>query len=152
MLTALTTGELATYLPNTLLRDTDAMSMAHSLEVRVPYVDHHVVESACQLPSRFKMSSKGTKLVLRAAFRDIVRGDLLAPGKLYFSMPLTDWVAGCLFSRIANGLRTASDLGLVNRDTAAGLACQARAGGGRAAYTVAVLAEWLETHGVETWA
>ena len=44
VLSQVSLGELSTYLPNVLLRDADQMAMAHALEVRVPFLDHEVVE------------------------------------------------------------------------------------------------------------
>ena len=50
--------EAQSYLVNTLLRDTDSMSMAHSLEVRVPFLDHPLVEFVTQLPQKAKLRQR----------------------------------------------------------------------------------------------
>jgi asparagine synthase (glutamine-hydrolysing) len=59
--------EFRCYLHNQLLRDTDAMSMAHSIEARVPFLDHGLVESVARLPHAAKLSGEGNKpLLLRS--------------------------------------------------------------------------------------
>jgi len=85
--------ETETYLANTLLRDNDATSMAHSLELRTPLVDVEIFKLAGQMPPESKLNSRGGKQVLRAAFRD-----LLPPWinedrqKKTFTLPLMKWM------------------------------------------------------------
>jgi len=65
-------AETTSYLPDALLRDNDATSMAHSLELRVPLVDKDVFSLAGQLPPEAKLSSRTGKRVLRQAFHDLL--------------------------------------------------------------------------------
>lgn len=65
-------AELSTYTHHQLLRDTDAMSMAHSLEVRVPLLDHRLVEKALRLPAPIKQQGQGPKPLLNAALSDVL--------------------------------------------------------------------------------
>lgn len=89
--------ELGGYLPNTLLRDTDVMSMAHGLEVRVPLLDHLLVEQVLRLPGEFKLGRKGSRskwLLVEAA------GDLpprlVERRKQGFELPFDQWLRGPL--------------------------------------------------------
>ena len=86
--------ELTNYTKNVLLRDTDAMSMANSLEVRVPYLDHRLVEWALGLP-RSARAGKG-KALLIAAVRDVLPEEVLARRKHGFLLPLEGWMRGDL--------------------------------------------------------
>lgn len=85
--------ETETYLSNTLLRDNDATSMAHSLELRVPLVDRDVFALAGRIPPSSKLSMSTGKKILREAFRD-----LLPPWinddkqKKTFTLPLMKWM------------------------------------------------------------
>ncbi|MCC6905423.1 MAG: asparagine synthase (glutamine-hydrolyzing) [Anaerolineae bacterium] len=84
--------ELKHYMPHTLLRDTDAMSMAHSLEVRVPLIDHKLVEMAARIPPGMKLRGKQTKWVFIEAVRDLLPPEVLARPKRGFEMPVARWM------------------------------------------------------------
>lgn len=87
--------ELTGYMSNTLLRDTDAMSMAHSLEVRVPFVDSQIVESVLALPGEWKLSDHKAKMpkpLLAEAVSDLLDRDFLARPKMGFTLPLETWM------------------------------------------------------------
>ena len=85
--------ETQTYLTNTLLRDADCMSMAHSLELRVPFVDLDVFKLAGRVPPRLKLGAKSGKVILREAFKDAlppwIYGDRK---KKTFTLPLMRWL------------------------------------------------------------
>jgi asparagine synthase (glutamine-hydrolysing) len=87
--------ELSNYMKNTLLRDGDAMSMAHALEVRVPMLDHLVVEKAMAVPGALKLSRKLNKPLLAASLADIP-ADLMNRPKMGFALPLDVWFRGPL--------------------------------------------------------
>jgi len=86
-------AELRNYMHHQLLRDTDAMSMAHSLEVRVPYMDHRLVEAVLRLPAAHKKNGAQPKSLLTRAV-----GDLLPPivrdrqDKQGFTFPFDEWL------------------------------------------------------------
>ncbi len=93
--------ELRGYMTNTLLRDTDAMSMAHSLEVRVPLVDVKVVEFALSLPGKWKLNGNGVaKPLLADALADLLPPELMARPKMGFTLPFEKWMQGRLRSEI----------------------------------------------------
>lgn len=84
--------ETCHYLINTLLRDTDVMGMAHSLEIRAPFIDHYLIEFASTLPDNFKIQNLSTKLILKDAFVDILPEDVIKRKKMGFAFPLAIWL------------------------------------------------------------
>jgi asparagine synthase (glutamine-hydrolysing) len=141
-------AELRGYLVNTLLRDADAMSMAHSLEVRVPFVDQRVVEYALSLPDSLKMDSKGGKTVLKSAVADLLPPSLLHRPKSYFSMPLRQWAAGPLLAPIRDNLRSGAVTHIFGNGALRRLERAAAEGEQGQAWAVAILSGWLQTHRV----
>jgi len=79
------------YLPDDLLTKVDRMSMAHSLEVRVPLLDHKVVELAARIPSALKFKGRTTKYILKQAIRPYLPKGTLKQRKHGFSVPLNAW-------------------------------------------------------------
>ncbi|MBI1870481.1 MAG: asparagine synthase (glutamine-hydrolyzing) [Chlamydiae bacterium] len=84
--------DLQTFLVDNILEYTDKMSMAVGLEVRVPYLDHRLVEMSLQIPSFQKMNRKEGKIVLKKAFRDLLPKKLLERKKKGFNAPLVFWM------------------------------------------------------------
>ncbi len=80
------------YLPDDILFKVDRMSMAHSLEVRTPLLDHHLVEFAASVPYDLKVRGLASKYLLRRAVRDLVPAGLLRQRKQGFSMPVGRWL------------------------------------------------------------
>jgi asparagine synthase (glutamine-hydrolysing) len=92
--------ELGVYLRNTLLRDTDCMSMAHSLEVRVPLIDHVVTEQALRLPGAWKLNGGRPKPLLMACLPRPLPEDVLRQPKRGFEFPWSRWLRGELRSEV----------------------------------------------------
>jgi len=84
-------ADIQTYLVELLMKQ-DQMSMAASLESRVPYLDHPLVEQVTALPARFKLRGWRTKAVLRAALKDVVPRAILERRKMGFPVPFGRWV------------------------------------------------------------
>ena len=80
------------YLADDILVKVDRMSMAHSLEVRVPLLDHRVVEFMFALPGRLKMPGLGLKRLLKRTMRGLLPAETLHKRKAGFSVPLTAWL------------------------------------------------------------
>lgn len=79
-------------LPNDMLFKVDMMSMSHGLEVRVPMLDHTIVDFMFTLPSEFKIDSNSRKKLLRSAFSDILPTEILSKPKHGFEVPLLPWL------------------------------------------------------------
>jgi asparagine synthase (glutamine-hydrolysing) len=88
--------ESRSYMANTLLRDTDAMSMAHSLEVRVPFLDHPLVEFVSRLPGRVKSADGVPKSLLVEAMGDLLPAEVVSQRKRTFTLPWEHWLRGPL--------------------------------------------------------
>jgi asparagine synthase (glutamine-hydrolysing) len=95
--------ELGGYLSNTLLRDTDSMSMAHGLEVRVPLIDHKIVERMLSIPGRLKLRRSEPKWMLVNAVGDLPR-EIVDRPKHGFALPFKNWLAGVLRDQIESAL------------------------------------------------
>lgn len=78
-------------LPGDMLTKVDLMSMAHGLEVRVPFLDPAVVDLAFNLSSGLKANASGRKIVLREAFKDLLPPEVYHRQKHGFEVPLLDW-------------------------------------------------------------
>lgn len=102
--TAVSWLELRSYLVNTLLRDTDCMSMCHSLEVRVPYLDTGLVECILALPESAKKNSTQPKSLLIQALGELLPPEIVAQKKRTFTFPWENWLRGKLGERVAAGL------------------------------------------------
>ncbi|MGB0884818.1 MAG: asparagine synthase (glutamine-hydrolyzing) [Chitinophagales bacterium] len=78
-------------LVNDMLTKVDSMSMANSLEVRTPFLDHNLVNFAFQLPPKFKVNKSGRKMILKDAFRKDLPEELYVRNKMGFEIPLLEW-------------------------------------------------------------
>jgi asparagine synthase (glutamine-hydrolysing) len=103
--TAVSWMELRSYMLNTLLRDTDGMSMAHSLEVRVPFLDQRLVEFALELPAREKRRRDAPKGLLMDALGDLLPPWVLDRPKRTFTFPWQTWLRGPLQAVVDASLR-----------------------------------------------
>ncbi|MGL1889555.1 MAG: asparagine synthase (glutamine-hydrolyzing) [Reichenbachiella sp.] len=99
-------------LPNDMLKKVDLMSMANSLEVRVPFLDHELVDFVFSLPEEFKINGKMRKRILQDAFRPVLPAELYNRSKKGFEMPLLDW--------LRTSLKTELDEHLFNQEVIEG--------------------------------
>lgn len=79
-------------LPDSVLMKVDKMSMAHALEVRVPLLDHHLVELAATIPPSLKFRGLRTRAIYRRALRGVLPPRILHRGKQGYSLPLKHWL------------------------------------------------------------
>lgn len=88
--------DMKTYLPGDILTKVDRASMAHSLEVRVPLLDHEFVEWVSGLPSSSKLRNGEGKYIFKKALKPYLSDDILYRKKMGFSIPLASWLRGPL--------------------------------------------------------
>jgi len=88
------------WLPDDLLVKADKITMANSVELRVPLLDHEVLEFAAALPSSFKLRGITTKHILKAAFREVVPHEILDRKKTGFTVPYDIWMRDKLRSLV----------------------------------------------------
>jgi asparagine synthase (glutamine-hydrolysing) len=96
--------ELQSYMVNTLLRDTDSASMASSLEVRVPFLDHRLVEFVGRLPKNAKYNRDVPKSLLVEALSDLLPDEVVGQSKRTFTLPWEVWLRGPLGVRLSQDL------------------------------------------------
>jgi asparagine synthase (glutamine-hydrolysing) len=89
-----------TWLPDDLLLKADKITMGNSVELRVPLLDHKVLEFAATLPAAFKVKGWKTKRVLRMALRSVLPNEVLERKKAGFPVPYAAWLADGLSNRV----------------------------------------------------
>ncbi len=96
--------DLKTYLPGDILTKVDRASMAHALEVRVPILDHRLVEWVATLPPQLKLKGREGKYLLKKAMEPYLPEDVLYRPKMGFAVPLATWFRGPLRERVRQAL------------------------------------------------
>lgn len=84
-------AEIATYLQAVLLRDSDQMSMAHALEIRVPFLDHELVSTVMGVPDKYKFPTSPKKLLVDA-MGDLLPSEIVNRPKMGFTFPWDSWM------------------------------------------------------------
>jgi len=92
--------DMKTYLVGDILAKVDRASMAHSLEVRVPILDHKLVEWMSCLPPNFKLRGNEGKRIFKQALKPYIADDILYRPKMGFAVPLAEWFRGPLRKRV----------------------------------------------------
>lgn len=92
--------EMRSYMASTLLRDTDSVSMAQSLEVRVPMLDTPLMEFVSALPDAARRRPGIQKALLVEAIRDLLPGEILGKKKHTFTLPWEEWLRGPLRKKV----------------------------------------------------
>jgi asparagine synthase (glutamine-hydrolysing) len=146
--TAVSWLELRSYLASTLLRDTDAMSMRNSLEVRVPFLDAPLIDYVLALPGSQKQRGAQKKALLVEALRDLLPEEIIAQPKRTFTFPWERWLRGPFGERVASGLADWSPALEPHIQGAAALIVWKEFIGGRTAWSrpwsLYVLNEWAK--------
>jgi asparagine synthase (glutamine-hydrolysing) len=93
------------YLADDILVKSDRISMAHSLEVRPPFLDHRIVEFASRIPASLKIAGSRQKIVLQHLMKDKLPKSVLQRPKVGFDIPAHDWLRGPLRSLLTETLR-----------------------------------------------
>jgi asparagine synthase (glutamine-hydrolysing) len=135
------------WLPEDTLLKADKITMANSQELRVPFLDHKVVEFAASLPASMKVRGKTLKHILKQATKDILPDSIIKQRKFGFTPPISSWIASEL-RPYAEDLLTSSrfqERGYFNHQTVIDLLEASRKGRslrGRQVYTLMVLELW----------
>ncbi len=143
--------DAATYLPGDLLPKADLASMAVSLELRSPLLDHTVLELGISLPERLLLDGRRGKAALRRAFAGLLPAELERRPKTGFGVPLGDWFRGPLLDAARDLLldRRARDRGLLRPDAVEHLLADHvadRADHGHRLWCLLVLELWLRCY------
>ncbi len=101
--------ELTNYMANTLLRDADCMSMANSLELRTPLLDHRLVEYVLSIPGGMKLDSRMPKHLLVKAMRGVLPDEIVFRPKKGFTLPFEHWLRDQLKGDVESVLAGISD-------------------------------------------
>lgn len=96
LLSQISYAEGRTYMHDVLLRDTDQMSMAHALEVRVPLLDHKLVEYLMGVPDEYKRPNGTPKSLLVASLGNLLPREVVHRPKQGFTLPFANWMRGNL--------------------------------------------------------
>ncbi len=142
--------EIYNYLLNTLLRDSDVMSMAHSLELRPVLLDHELVETAFALPDAFKIRNGLKKAIFIESVKDLIPEKVYKRRKTGFQMPLASWMNGPLRDRVIKVFSSETAGRIFGPSTIKKLLRSSGSKNLRAnAWRDFVLISWLESSGVE---
>ena len=139
------------YLPEDILVKVDRMSMLNSLEVRVPFLDHQLLEFVAGIPYDLKLRGATSKYILKEALRGLLPDEILSREKHGFSVPIGEWFGGELYTfaqEILLDQRFASR-GLFNRTRVEQLIREHREGiqdRSRAIYNLTVFELWCQTY------
>ena len=93
------------FLCDDILTKSDRMSMAHSVEVRPPFLDHRLVEFAAKLPASLKIRGTQQKVLLKELMKDKLPPAILQRKKIGFDIPAHDWLRGPLRGLLTDSLR-----------------------------------------------
>jgi asparagine synthase (glutamine-hydrolysing) len=150
--TRASTFELRTFLLSMLLRDTDQMSMAHALEVRVPLLDHRLVEFVFSLPGDIRLDRKWPKpLITKTLGTELPTACVRRP-KRGFELPFSRWLRGALHHRMRESFLGDSAVAVpFDRDALAQLWSAFEEGRlhWSRVWSVFALREWLRVHRVQ---
>jgi asparagine synthase (glutamine-hydrolysing) len=114
-LSRISVAELSNYLPDILLRDTDQMSMAHALEVRVPFLDYTLIEYVLGLPDEVKYPHTPKKL-LTDAIKGLLPQNITHRKKMGFEFPWSSWMKNDLKSFCEEKINSLSEREYFNKN------------------------------------
>lgn len=100
--------DMHTWLPGDILMKADKMTMANSIELRVPFLDRDVFEFAARIPTRFRIHDETTKYALREAVKKLVPDEVRRRPKLGFPVPLRGWLRNELLEYVQDLFATSS--------------------------------------------
>ncbi len=139
--------DIHTWMTGDILVKADKMTMANSLELRVPFLDHHVFEYAATIPAKYKISHGTTKYVLRQAFSGLLPAAAVNRPKRGFPVPTRAWLRSSLQSQVEELLLESPLIKYFSGDVIRKLLAdhrEARADNSRHLWVLVILAVWME--------
>ncbi len=138
-------------LPDQVLAFVDRLSMAHSVEVRTPFLDYRLMEFAASLPGDWKIRGGRTKHILKEAVRDLLPAEIIDRPKEGFVLPINDWLLDGLAPFVRDALSPArlAKHGLLDADAVGRLLDEHYAGtrqSGGVLWNLAMFQTWWERH------
>lgn len=133
------------WMPGNILAKADKMTMAHSLELRVPFLDREVFAVAGSIPARYLVDRTTTKRALREAMQGIVPSHVINRPKLGFPVPIRDWLRGKRGDACLSLIQSSGLCQFLNKDYITGLLRQHQSGAAdysRKIWSIYVLAQW----------
>lgn len=145
--------ELGTYMLSMLLRDADQMSMAHALEVRVPLLDHRLVEFVFSLPGRLRLDRAVPKPLLTRPLEAELPRECIYRAKQGFELPFERWLRGGLYEQMRESFLTPTSSHAAPFDPKALAITWKSFEEGRLrwsrVWSIFVLRDWLARHGMQ---
>jgi len=137
------------WLPGDILMKADKMTMAHSLELRVPFLDKELFEIARKIPVQYRLAEGTTKYVFRKAMEGIIPDFILNRPKLGFPVPMRDWLKGSQGQVLLEQIKASGIDSYIKMDAIERMASQHRNGQGdysRRLWVLYVFALWHATY------
>jgi asparagine synthase (glutamine-hydrolysing) len=136
------------WMPGDILMKADKMTMAHSLELRVPFLDKELFEVARRIPAKYRIANGTTKYIFRKAMEGIIPDFILNRPKLGFPVPLRTWLQGEMGNMLLEQIKASGIEDYINIQAVEKMVQKHRGGQGdyaRRIWTIYVFALWHKT-------
>lgn len=144
-------AEIGSYMQNTLLRDADQMSMAHALEVRVPFLDYELVNYVLNVPDQMKYPTSPKKLLVDS-MKDLLPNEIVNRPKMGFTFPWKDWMKEELRDLCIEHLNYLGDSAILSKSEILNLWNRFLEGDVRISWSriwhLVVLGHWMKKNGI----
>lgn len=153
LLSKVSIAEITTYMQNVLLRDTDQMSMAHALEVRVPFLDHELVEYVLGVPDKFKTPVFPKKLLIDSV-AGLIPDEIVHRKKMGFTFPWEKWLKNELHSYCNTNIKELAERSFIHKNALLNRWDKFNKGDNRIRWTeiwlCVVLEQWLKDNLIDS--